>query len=122
MAKYLRVEELHVKANDEWTKRRQRAGQMNWTHSFLASVVINAIPEATDSPFSTEKIPLARALSIRAIYRLCGSLFMVGGGARSDVFALLDDARCKQIYWLSLLSTESCLLHFRRPMLTPVSM
>lgn len=37
---------------------------------------------------------LAKALEIRASYRLCGALLMVGDGARMDALGMIDDAKC----------------------------
>lgn len=60
----------------------------------MASVVINATPEAAVPGFETSGPALVTALEIRANYRVCGALFMVGDGARSDALCLIDDARC----------------------------
>ena len=60
----------------------------------LASVVITAAPEATTAPFATSRSSLITSLEIRAAYRLCGALFMVGEGARMDAIGVIDDARC----------------------------
>lgn len=66
----------------------------------MASVVINATPEVTVPngakvpPFGTSKGTLIKALELRATYRLCGTLFMIGQGARKDALGLLDDAKC----------------------------
>ena len=60
----------------------------------LASVVINATPDDTIKPFATSKSSLITSLGIRATYRLCGALFMVGEGARKDALDLIDDVRC----------------------------
>lgn len=93
-AKYIRAEQLHVKANDRWTKARPDGGPTRWVNSLLASVVINATPGANVPPFATSKSSLIRALEIRANYRLCGALFMAGDGARKPVLGLIDDAKC----------------------------
>lgn len=68
----------------------------------MASVVVNATPvvvskAATIPPFNRTKPSLVGALEIRAAYRLCGTLFMIGNGARMDALDLIDDARCTYI-------------------------
>ena len=60
----------------------------------LASIVINATPEATVAPFPLSGALFFTSLETRAVYRLCGALFMVGDGARKDALELIDDAKC----------------------------
>lgn len=108
VAKYIRAERLHVDANDEWTRPRQRNIGTGWALSPLASIVINATPEVAPNtavvpPFGTSRMSLAKALEIRASYRLCGALLMVGDGARMDALGMIDDAKLnmKMALWES---------------------
>ena len=96
---YLRAEMLHVGANELWTRSRRRFIHATWAHSPLSSIVINDIPELEDSketkhePFSISKRQvMCLALQVRAVYRLCGALYLCGGGARSDALGLIEDA------------------------------
>lgn len=116
--KYIKAERLHVEANDKWTRPRYRNIGNGWARSPLASIVINATPEATVPngvnvpPFGTSKGSLIKALEIRATYRLCGTLFMMGQGARKDALGLLDDAKSRmkmtawESEWFDKLGTE----------------
>ena len=62
--------------------------------------MVNATPDVTGpnearaQPFETSKPSIIRALEVRATYRLCGTLFKVGEGARMDALGLIDDAKC----------------------------
>lgn len=94
MAKYINAERLHVGANDDWTKAAQRNIGEGWAKSPLASILVTATPEVRIPPFGTSRNTLARALEIRATYRLCGALFMVGDGARRDALDLIEDMKC----------------------------
>jgi len=94
--KYLRTEGLHVDGNEAWTSSRRRFVRGDWAYTPLSSIVINDVPEngVKDKyePFSIHKRQVVCiALEIRAIYRLCGALYLCGGGARSDALGLIDD-------------------------------
>ena len=93
-ANYLITESVRVSANDRWTKPKDWDNGFRWVGSPLASIVISAIPEDATAPFTTSKPSLITSLMVRATYRLCGALFMVGEGARMDALGLIDDARC----------------------------
>lgn len=101
--KFLRAERLAVEGGEAWTSEGRRFVQGGWAYSALSNLVINDIPQFEDPPaIKCTRFPLNKrqvvcmALEIRAIYRLCGALYMCGGGARSDALGLIDDAhkRC----------------------------
>ena len=92
-AGYLGAEIRHVSANNRWTKPRDWDNGFRWVSSPLASVVISAAPEVTTAPFATSTSSLITSLEIRAFYRLCGALFMVGEGARKEALDVIDEAR-----------------------------
>ena len=49
-------------------------------------------PNGTAVPaFGMSKSSIVRAMEIRAYYRLCGTLLMVGGGARKEALGIIDD-------------------------------
>lgn len=102
-SKFLGAEILAVDGGESWTSERRRFVQGGWAYSALSTIVINDIPEFEDpnavkcTRFSPHKRQVVcMALEIRAIYRLCGALFMCGGGVRSDAIGLIEDAykRC----------------------------
>lgn len=103
IVRYLRAERLHVDAHNGWTQAAQRNVGQGWARSPLASIAINCTPNASVQPFSTSKNSLIRALQIRATYRLCGALFMVGQGARKDALDLIENMRCTYIWYPVLL-------------------
>ena len=109
LAKYITAERLRIDNGDKWTKLEHRNIGTGWMESPLASIVIGAAPEITAqngaviSPFEPFRKSIVRAMEIRAVYRLSGSLFMVGNGARMDALSLIDDARCKYLWCLFLL-------------------
>lgn len=84
---------MHVCANQTWTKPSESDRGNGWRSSPLASVVISATPGANVPPVGTSDPSFITSLEVRAAYRLCGALFMVGGGARMDAFVRIDDAR-----------------------------
>lgn len=104
IAKYIKAERLHVDAKEQWTLPRHRNIGMGWQRSPLASIVINATPEVTVPggvrvpAFGTSRVSLVRALEIRATYRLCGTLLMIGEGARKDALDIIDDTRCMYLW------------------------
>ena len=118
VAKYIRAEQLHIRANDRWTKPACD-GETGWASSPLASVVTTATPEAIVRRFETSGPALATALEIRANYRVCGALFMVGNGARSDALSLIDGARCTYPLWPFLLCTVMSRIWRHNPELLP---
>ena len=85
---------MHVGANDDWTKEAHRNIGKGWAKSPLASILITATPDIRVPTFGTNTNSLARALEIRATYRLCGALFMVGEGARKDAVDLIEGMKC----------------------------
>jgi len=100
---FLRAERLAVDHAEAWTSERRRFVLGGWAYSALSTIVINDIPELEYPKgekcalFSINKRQVVcMALEIRAIYRLCGALYMCGGGAQSDALGLIDDAhkRC----------------------------
>lgn len=90
----MRVERLHVDADHAWTQKAHRYRGEGWARSPLASIVINATPDTNVKPYILSKDKLIRTLTIRATYRLCGALFMVGDGARKDALDLIENIRC----------------------------
>ena len=97
--KYLRAEKLHVDANELWTRTRRRFVGGAWARTPLSSIVINDIPElehpkeSKHRPFNVhQREVVCLALRVRAVYRLCGALYLCGGGARSDALGLVEDA------------------------------
>lgn len=107
VAKYIKSERLHVDADRRWTRPGQRNIGPGWERSPMASIVVNATPAtsrpngAQIPPFGTSRASLARALAIRAKYRLCGTLFEVGQGARMDALELIDNSKCTCL-WLPI--------------------
>ncbi|CAD6572761.1 MAG: hypothetical protein ASARMPREDX12_005434 [Alectoria sarmentosa] len=97
VAKYIRAERLHIDANDKWTRPGRRNIGGGWGRSPLASILISATPDVggangTAVPaFGMSKSSIVRAMEIRAYYRLCGTLLMVGGGARKEALGIIDD-------------------------------
>ena len=64
----------------------------------LATIVINALPGITaprEAPkrFTSGRASICKALEIRATYRLCGALSMLGEGARMDALGLIDNIK-----------------------------
>lgn len=94
VAKYINAERMHVAANDDWTKEAHRNIGEGWAKSHLASILVSATPGVQTPTLRASRNTLARALEIRAIYRLCGALFMVGDGARKDAIDLIEDMKC----------------------------
>ena len=98
-SKYLRTERLHQDADDEWTTAQYRfIAESGWARSPLSSIVINDTPELENpnsvkfAPFRVDKRqPMCIGLEERALYRLCGALYMCGDGARQDALGMIDD-------------------------------
>lgn len=103
MARYIKAEQLHIDANDEWTQAGQRNIGKGWARSPLASIVVNATPNDEAPSFKTTRKSIVSALEIRATYRLCGALFMVGDGARKDALDLIEYIKCTSPWCLVLL-------------------
>ncbi|KAL6716159.1 hypothetical protein ACLMJK_005725 [Lecanora helva] len=103
--KYLRREQLHVGAREQWTHDKRRFITGGWAQCPLAAILINDIPinwsgNPMPQPFNIKRRQIVcLALGVRALYRLCGALYLCGGGAWSDAIGLIEDAniRCEEI-------------------------
>ena len=86
VAKYLRAEFLHIKGQEIWTTTpRCFIGSGEWMKCTLASIII----KPSVDPSSRNK--LCTCLEVRAIYRMCGAMYMCGGGACSEALGILED-------------------------------
>ena len=98
IVKYIDVERLHVDGKYRWTRPEKRNIGTEWLAAPLASIVINALPGITHpvrpQDSTSARASLYRALEIRAAYRLCGALSVLGEGARMDALGLIDDIKC----------------------------
>ncbi|KAK3175872.1 hypothetical protein OEA41_007194 [Lepraria neglecta] len=102
VCRYIRTEREHVERDNTWTSDRRRFIGANWARSPLSSIVINDTPESTRPNdvkvppfFPKNRQEVCQKLELRAIYRLAAALSLCGGGARSDAFGILDDARAR---------------------------
>lgn len=90
---YLRAERLDSDSGAEWTSAQRRFIGPGWAASPLASIVLSDVPEVGMAIFShAAKSKVCNALELRAVYRLCGALYMCGEGARLETLGLIDDA------------------------------
>lgn len=100
IVKYIDAERLHARAKDPWTRREKRNVGDDWLAAPLASVVLSALPGITPLvKRSQQSAParawLSRCIEIRAVYRLCGALSILGEGARMDALELIDNIKSK---------------------------
>jgi len=96
--RYIQNEKTQVSIGAPWASEPECFIGCGWLHSSFARITLKlgdikatSLTKPGDKPsFSSSPVPWAALESI-AIYRLCGSLWLCGGGALKDALGLLSD-------------------------------
>ncbi|KAL9051823.1 MAG: hypothetical protein Q9206_004548 [Seirophora lacunosa] len=94
--RYLRLEGLCIQLGHDWTHRDRRyipAPPGTWVKQPLASLVMDM--DEDDCPVwgDLDFEDILPRLELRAIYRLCGALYLCKGGAAQEAAGLIDDIK-----------------------------